>query len=297
VPGATDRPLAPSRKNRPRNPDALLGRRNYRNGGLPKRGGHPHGHLRPRPGCHLGTSVLPTSTRVGILLAPQALLDEPTQRDGRVGHESDCGRGSDIVVGRPMTGRSTATSDRPPPRIRLRGLSGSARSGVLPILKESFTGYYRWHAKRTLLEIERVQVATLNRTIAGAALLERLVPEVGYISYIFVGSGFRRRGVGAALFDDAIRKFRRQRVLVVYAVAEPENRASIALIRSRGFRRTERKETSWKEGGLGAWGLRSRMRIIGDEVLFGLRLDTPIGRRSAPARADGFKGRRDTGGR
>ena len=195
-----------------------------------------------------------------------------------------------------MTSRSVVASRRstPPAEIRLREISGDARPDVLPILKESFTGYYRWHAKRTLLEIERVRVADWDGVVAGAALLERLVPEVGYVSYLFVGTNFRRRGIGATLFDDAIGWFRRQGVLVVYTVAEPENRASIALIRSRGFRKTERKETGWRDGGLGAWGLRSRMRIIGDEALFGLRLDVRSERSRSTPRADGLKGRGGT---
>lgn len=196
--------------------------------------------------------------------------------------------------GGPLSAAAAPPRSHPAARIRLGELSGSARTAVEPILKESFTGYYRWHAKRTLHEIEHVRVARSDRTIAGAALLERLVPDVGYVSYLFVGTKIRRRGVGAALFDDAIRRFRRQGVRVVFAVAEPGNRPSIALMRSRGFRKTERKETGWKDGGLGAWGLRSRMRIIGDEVLFGLRLDAPPKRSPTTPRADGLKGRGGT---
>jgi L-amino acid N-acyltransferase YncA len=159
--------------------------------------------------------------------------------------------------------------------LRIVELVGAARDEALPILKESFTGYYRWHAKRTLREISVARGAYRDEVLVGVALWERLVPEVGYVYYLFVGADHRRGGVGAALLDDALTEFRREAVSVVYAVAEEENRASVALLRSRRFRTVERKELGWKEGGLGAWGLRSRMRIIQGEVLLGLRLEVP----------------------
>jgi ribosomal protein S18 acetylase RimI-like enzyme len=164
---------------------------------------------------------------------------------------------------------------------RIAELVGAARDNALPILKESFTGYYRWHAKRTLREIAVARGAYVGDALAGVALLDRLDPEVGYVYYLFVGADHRRHGVGARLLDHTLAGFRRDGVSVVYAVAEEVNRASIGLFRSRGFRVVERRELGWKEGGLGAWGLRSRMRIIGGEVLLGLRLDVPVGPRTA----------------
>jgi predicted GNAT family acetyltransferase len=144
------------------------------------------------------------------------------------------------------------------PTPRLLDLIGKARASAEPILKESFTGYYRWHAKRTLTE--------------------RLVPQVGYVYYVFVGTAHRRQGIGALLLDDALSRFRRDRVAVVYSVAESEHGPSYELLCSRGFRPVARKELGWAEGGLGAWGLRSRMRIIGGEVLLGRRLEEPEAR-------------------
>jgi ribosomal protein S18 acetylase RimI-like enzyme len=169
------------------------------------------------------------------------------------------------------TGRRRSPPATP---VRIVELVGAAREEAVPILKESFTGYYRWHAKRILHEIELAQGGYVGAELVGVALLERLIPEVGYVSYVFVGNQHRRRGVGAALLDDALAMFRREGVIVVYAVATADNRASVRLFRSRGFRPVERRETGWREGGLGAWGLRSRMRIIQGEVLLGLRFGT-----------------------
>jgi L-amino acid N-acyltransferase YncA len=108
--------------------------------------------------------------------------------------------------------------------------------------------------------------------VVGAALLEMLRPEVGYVFYIFVASAARRSGGGGQLLDDALVWFRARKAWVVYAAAEEKNRASIALFRSRGFREVQKKERNWEEGGLGAWGLRSRMHVLSGEVLLGLDL-------------------------
>jgi ribosomal protein S18 acetylase RimI-like enzyme len=170
----------------------------------------------------------------------------------------------------------------PAPR-RRRGsiidLVGADRDQVIPILKESFTGYYRWHAKRQLREVPTVRALRVGAEWWGATELDRLAPEVGYVYYVFTGRAHRRQGVAAALLDDALRSFRAEGAAIVYAVVGTTNRASLGLFRSRGFRPVRDTETNWRDGGLGAWGLRSRMRIIAGERLLARRLVAP----AAPA--------------
>lgn len=156
--------------------------------------------------------------------------------------------------------------------VKIIDLPGPRREAALPTLIDSFVGIYRWHAKRTLRTVSRVRAAVVGDEIVGVALLERLNSAVGYVYYLAVRSSYRRRGVGARLLDDAIEGFARSGVRVVYAAAEEENAASIALFLSRGFRSVERRERGYLEGGLGAWGLRSRMWIVSGEVLLGRRL-------------------------
>ena len=158
------------------------------------------------------------------------------------------------------------------PGLTLTDLVGDARERAVPILKEGFVGIYRWHAKRTLREVSLVRAAEVDGTIVGVSLLERLVPEVGYVYYVSVGQAHRHRGIGGALLDDALSGFSRAGAQVVYGAVEEGNDPSLALFRSRGFRAVERKETSYREGGLGAWGLHRRMWLVGGEVLLGLRL-------------------------
>lgn len=178
----------------------------------------------------------------------------------------------------------------PPRAPRRRGaiveLVGPDRDQVLPILKESFTGYYRWHAKRQLREVPVVRAFRVGTEWWGAIALDRLAPEVGYVYYVFTGRRHRRRGVARSMVDDALRGFRRERVAIVYAVVRATNRASLGLFRSRGFVPVAPDEKNWRDGGLGAWGLRSRMRIIAGERLLARRVAGAVGRAaSAPPRS------------
>ena len=158
-----------------------------------------------------------------------------------------------------------------PPLTEVEDLVGSDRDAAIPCIRGSFTGIYRWHAKRTLREVERVRVfRDLAGTVIAVAMTELLVPEAGYVYYVAVDPAWRRHGLGARLVDDALEHFRRVRASVVYAAVELDNESSLGLFRSRGFRVVERRELGFREGGLGAWGLRSRMRLVYGEVLLGL---------------------------
>ena len=151
-------------------------------------------------------------------------------------------------------------------------LVGPDRERAVPVLKDGFVGIYRWHAKRTLRSASTVRAILLNGEVVAVSVLERLAPEVGYVYYLSTSGTHRREGLGGRLLDDALDRFRHDGATVVYAAAEEDNAPSIALFRSRGFRPVERKELGYQEGGLGAWGLRSRMTLVGGEVLFGMRI-------------------------
>ncbi len=161
-----------------------------------------------------------------------------------------------------------------PLNIELIELPKGSRDRAVPVLIDSFVGIYRWHAKRTLRDVAWVRAAQIDGSIAGVSMLEPLTPEVGYVYYLAIGKPYRNRGIGGQLLDDAIDRFLRGHAKVVYGAAEEENLGSLALFRSRGFRSVERRELGYAEGGLGAWGLRSRMMLVHGEVLMGKRLDT-----------------------
>jgi len=170
-----------------------------------------------------------------------------------------------------------------PSSLEIRDLPTSDRERALPVIFDSFTGIYRWHAKRTLRSVSRVRGAWQAGELVGVAMLELLDPAVGYVYYVAVLRQCRRQGVARRLLDDALELFRKQRARVVFAAAEEENTASLRLFEARGFRRTEPKERLWSEGGLGAWGLRSRMMVVSGELLLGLRLSPEPGTGIPPA--------------
>jgi ribosomal protein S18 acetylase RimI-like enzyme len=180
------------------------------------------------------------------------------------------------------------------PSVEIRDLAAPERELAVPVLIDSFTGIYRWHAKRTLRSISRVRGAWSGDALTGISMLEFLEPPVGYVYYIAVRSGHRRRGVALRLLDDALHLFGESGARVVFAAAEEDNTPSLRLFSARGFRVTEPRERGWREGGLGAWGLRSRMMVVSGEVLMGLRLrpePPPVG--GAPGAAPPVERRSD----
>jgi len=168
-------------------------------------------------------------------------------------------------------------SSRAAVSVDLVDLVGADRERAVPALKDGFVGIYRWHAKRTLRTATWVRAAVRDGDVVAVSVLERLDPEVGYVYYLSTVVTRRREGLAGRLLDDALELFRRNELAVAYGAVEEDNASSIALFRSRGFRRVERKELGFREGGLGAWGLRSRMTLVGGELLFGIRLSPPRG--------------------
>ncbi len=172
-----------------------------------------------------------------------------------------------------------------PAAVEIVDLPSESRDRAVPLLIDSFRGVYRWHAKRTLRTVSEVRGARVEGTLVGVAMLEALAPEVGYVYYLAVAPSFRRRGIAGRLLDDTLERFARRGATVCYAAVETDNLASMGLFRSRGFRPVGRKEVGFREGGLGAWGLRSRMRLVYGETLLGRRLEGSPPDRDPPARA------------
>lgn len=154
-------------------------------------------------------------------------------------------------------------------------LDGPDRELGLPVVLDAYTGIYRWHAKRTLRTVDLVRAIREDRRAVAISMLAFLAPEVGYVYYLLVLGSHRGRGLGGALFDDALRIFRTGGRRVAYIATGEENAPMMRLIARRGFRSVSRTERGYHEGGLGAWGIRSRMTVVPGETLFGRRLDAP----------------------
>lgn len=151
-------------------------------------------------------------------------------------------------------------------------LTGERRELAVPVVLDAYTGIYRWHAKRTLFEVPEVRAVLEGDGVVAVSMLDDPAPEVGYVYYLLVLAEHRARGLGGRLLDDALGRFRAARKSVAYAATGEENVGMTRLLLRRGFRAVARKERGYREGGLGAWGLRSRMRVVYGEALYGLRL-------------------------
>jgi L-amino acid N-acyltransferase YncA len=149
---------------------------------------------------------------------------------------------------------------------------GARRAESLdPILEESFEGLYLWHARRTLREVERVRVARMGGgggEVIGLAMLTNISAEAGYVYYIAVAPGHRKRGVGGRLLRDALEYFAGNGSEEVYASIEEGNVESMALFISAGFRETDHSELSRKYGALRALDMYRKMLVVLGEKLF-----------------------------
>jgi ribosomal protein S18 acetylase RimI-like enzyme len=141
------------------------------------------------------------------------------------------------------------------------------RDSLLPILEESFEGWYLWHSRRTLRNVDLVRSATLGGATAGLIMLKELGEGVGYVYYVAVLPEFRRKHVGARLLDDALAYFTSRKLGTVYATVEEDNEPSLSLFHSRGFMETGYGEMSKLYGRLRSAYMMLEMQVIAGEVV------------------------------
>src|SRR3989442_11627536 len=101
------------------------------------------------------------------------------------------------------------------------------------ILEESFEGWYLWHSKKTLRDIELVRAAVSSGKSAGLVMLKTLEGTVGYVYYIAVARASRNKGIGKLLLDDALRLFKALNLKEVFASVRSEERRVGKECRSR----------------------------------------------------------------
>ncbi len=110
-----------------------------------------------------------------------------------------------------------------------------ARESLTVLLEQSFTGMYRWHAKRTLRSVRWVRRASIGGADVGLVMCTMLETGSGYIPYVAVSPSQRGQGIGGALLDDALHLLRSEAAREVFACVRPDNIPSIRLFGSRGF--------------------------------------------------------------
>lgn len=141
------------------------------------------------------------------------------------------------------------------------------REALVPILEDSFEGWYLRHSKRTLADIPMVRQATFNGDRAGLIMLKDLGKSLGYVYYVAVAKEFRGRGVAGMLLDNSLSYFFERGMREVYAGVEEDNEGSFRLFQSRGFKKTTRGELAKKYGTVNSFVLLRKMVIVPGEVL------------------------------
>jgi len=135
------------------------------------------------------------------------------------------------------------------------------------ILEESFEGWYLRHSTGMLRKIELVRAAMSAGKPVGLIMLKTLEGGAGYVYYIAVAKGQRRKGIAKVLLEDALRSFKVKGVEEVFASVEEDNEPSEALFASEGFTRTSFGDVSKKHGRLHTVNMYREMLVVPGEVL------------------------------
>ena len=135
------------------------------------------------------------------------------------------------------------------------------------ILEESFEGWYLWHSKKTLRDVEVVRAAMSSAKPVGLVMLKTLEGTVGYVYYIAVARASRNKGVGKLLLENALQLFKASNLKEVFASVEKENEPSEALFASEGFTKTSFGEVSKRHGSLHAANMYRAMTVVPGEIL------------------------------
>jgi ribosomal protein S18 acetylase RimI-like enzyme len=152
--------------------------------------------------------------------------------------------------------------------LRIEDVTPADRGSLLPVIDQSFTGLYRWHARRTLGSIRWARAAVGEGSAVGAALFTLIGEGTGYLYYVAVLPSNRGSGVGGMLVDDAIQVLRAQEAREAYACVRPDNVPSVKLIQSRGFTRTSFGELARTRGFPAAARLWAAMVVAPGEGVF-----------------------------
>jgi L-amino acid N-acyltransferase YncA len=141
------------------------------------------------------------------------------------------------------------------------------RADLVPLLGESFSGIYLWHARRILSGGATVLAARRNGTAVGVAMVKMLDPGTGYVYYIAVARAERRRGTGGLLLDRAIARLVARGSTVILACVTRANVPSERLMASRGFFPSGFRDLARHSGVFGAMRLWAGMTVApGEQV-------------------------------
>ncbi len=106
-------------------------------------------------------------------------------------------------------------------------------------------------------------------------------PPIGYVYFVAVDPGHRRRHAARVLVEDSLRRFRERGATRVFAAVPEGNEASMGLFRNQGFE-TVPRGAMWQWYRLRSIALQMNMMIAPHEVLLARTFADP-----SPASVDG----------
>ncbi|MHB8567997.1 MAG: GNAT family N-acetyltransferase [Nitrososphaerales archaeon] len=158
----------------------------------------------------------------------------------------------------------------------IKQLAVENRDSAIPVLEESFEGWYLWHAKRTMRDIEEVLAAFIGERIVGVSMLKMLDSHLGYVYYIAVCKESRRKRVGSMLLEKSLDYFAGKGADQLFVGISEDNEDSKALFNSHGFTQVSFSDLSKQFGRLHAIVLYRKMTIVSGEVVYVKRLTEQI---------------------
>lgn len=142
------------------------------------------------------------------------------------------------------------------------------REDLIPVLRESFSGIYLWHARRILRSRATVLAAMRGRIPIGLAMMKMLSRDVGYVYYLALARAERRLGVGGLLLDRCLTSLFSLGVSTILACVTDGNIPSERLVISRGFVPCTMGDLLKRFGALKALGFWIGMTVAPGEEVF-----------------------------
>lgn len=144
-------------------------------------------------------------------------------------------------------------------------------NAIFEIMNLSFDKTYAFFARRSFMDIEKAIVAIEDEIIIGAInfrIFEAKDKKIGYLFYLAVHPGHRKKGIGEGLVRQALLAIGQAAGKTdVLAAVEKDNPLPRDLIAKIGFKKISRAELK-KRYGSGAVALFFRMNLMPWEEAF-----------------------------